>query len=89
MLIFARLRNLTEETEKQLNTMAFTYDIEKDSLYQRGLKKGEEKGIEKGLEKGVEKGITQIALKMKKEGVAVEEISKFTGLTIQQINDLK
>lgn len=56
--------------------MAFTYDIEKDALYQ------------KGKAQGIEEGILQIALKMKKEGFSAEDIVKATGLTKEQVERL-
>jgi predicted transposase/invertase (TIGR01784 family) len=60
--------------------MAITYDIEKDTLYQKGLKKGEEKGEQKG--------ILITALKMKKAGFAIQDIMKVTDLTKEQIEKL-
>jgi len=49
LLFLSRMRNFEEETTKILDNMPITYDIEKDSLYQRGVKQGIEKGIEKGV----------------------------------------
>jgi predicted transposase YdaD len=42
----ARLRNLTQETQKQVTDMGLLYDITKDYLYQEGLNKGIEEGRE-------------------------------------------
>lgn len=83
LLTFARLRdfNITKET---LEIMAITYDIEKDALYQKGLKKGEQKGYEKGERKG----ILNTALKMKKTVFSTQDIMKVTDLTKEQIEKL-
>lgn len=56
---------------------------------EKGMKKGMEKGMEKGLEKGLEKGHeeekNQIARKMKSDGLPVDIISKYTGLSVEEI----
>lgn len=42
LTIFSRLRNLDEETSKMISTMSLHYDIEKDYLYNLGIKKQKE-----------------------------------------------
>ena len=67
----------------------------------KGLKKGMKKGIQKGIERGLAKGIEQGIEKGRKEeayGIArslkslgkmsTEEISKVTGLTVKEIQEL-
>lgn len=55
---------------------------------QEGLKEGIEKGFEKGIEKGkMEEKITS-AKKFLEMGLTVEQVSKGTGLTIEQIKGL-
>lgn len=56
-----------------------------NSAERRGMKKGLEKGMEKGLEKGHEEEKKQIARKMKSDGLPVDIISKYTGLTVEEI----
>lgn len=52
-----------------------------------------EQGIEQGIQQGMEKGSIQekenIARNMLKEGIDINIISKVTGLTLEQINNLK
>ena len=48
-----------------------------------------EKGLEKGLQKGTQKGKLEDALEMLKDGVAVEKIAKYTGLSPDMITALK
>ena len=71
LLVFARLRNLTEETEKQLNTMAFTYNIEKDAFFKRGKQKEKESTVRNLLKLGK---------------LTREEIAQITGLSLEQID---
>lgn len=52
---------------------------------EKGMKKGLEKGMEKGLEKGHEEEKKQIARKMKSDGLPVDIISKYTGLSVEEI----
>ena len=57
--VLARLRNLTQETQKQIQDMGLTYNVTEDFLYQQGIEKGIEQGIEQGIERGIEQGIEQ------------------------------
>lgn len=71
--ILSNLRNLQEETFKQIANMAFEYDIETDYLFK------------KGKEEGMEERNKEIAKKMKAKGHPVKEIAELTGLSIEQI----
>ena len=57
---------------------------------QQGMEKGMEKGMGKGMEKGMEKGRTDMSFKIAKELKSLNypsaDISKATGLTIEQID---
>ncbi len=66
--VLARLRNLTQETQKQVTDMGLLYDITKDYLYQEGLAKGEERGIEKGIEQGSERARREMITEMLRDG---------------------
>ena len=41
------------------------------------------------MEKGRESAIIETAKKMKQDGLSYENISKYTGLSIEKLNDLK
>ena len=60
---------------------------------EQGIEKGIEKGIEQGIEKGIEKGIEQekieIVKNMLKDEVDISVISKYTGLSKEEIERLK
>ena len=82
------------EAEKQADvtqkSQLYTAELkgEKRGL-QKGLEKGEAIGLEKGEAIGLEKGKIEIALRMLKKGKSVAEISDTTGLSTQQIEQLK
>ena len=54
-----------------------------------GIEKGRAEGIEKGRADGIEENKRETACKMKADGLPVDVIAKYTGLTVDQINDLQ
>ena len=60
---------------------------------EKGLAEGRAEGIAEGIEQGRVEGINQrnidIAKNMLKDDMSLEIISKYTGLSINEINDLK
>jgi DNA repair protein RadC len=65
--------------------------IKKEALKvgeKKGRKEGRKVGKKVGMEKGIEKGIKKVAKKMKKDGVDLDQIKKFTGLSKKDIQDL-
>ncbi len=84
--------NLEEVLQKQITGMALTYDIEKDSLYQKGLLKGKQEGMEEGLQEGMEKGELQKALKFARKclekGMRPQETAELTELPLEKIEVL-
>jgi len=50
---------------------------------------GHEKGHEKGIEKGIEKRNLEVAIEMIKDGESNDKISKYTGLTDDEIEKLR
>ena len=60
-----------------------------EKLEQRGLEKGKEAGIQIGREEDKTQGTTNIALNMIPENMDAKLIAKFTGMTIEEINELK
>ena len=60
---------------------------------EKGMEKGMELGMEKGMEKGMKKGMNQkaldIARNMLADGVDINLIMKYSGLTQEQIEKLK
>ncbi len=56
--------------------------------YQEILREGEAKGLAEGEAKGEIKATHQIALNMLRSGIALDLIAQFTGLSIEQVQDL-
>jgi predicted transposase/invertase (TIGR01784 family) len=54
----------------------------------KGIEKGREEGIEKGREEGREEGKREDARRMKGDGMSSELISKYTGLSAEEIAEL-
>ena len=83
-----------EEWEYEASKMAYR-DIKNsiDTAKQEGLAEGMEKGMELGMKKGMKKGMNQkaldIARNMLADGVDINLIMKYSGLTQEQIENLK
>ena len=63
------------------------YDVEEK--HKQDLEDAEEYGIQQGFEKGIEQRNIEIAKNMLKDGSEVELISKYTNLSISEIEELK
>ena len=87
----AEYSNLTKE-EKTMYDSSLKYKWDNKNVLDYALKEGMEKGMEKGIEKGIEKGKFEkaiaIAREMKKDGLPSSQISKFTELSIEEIEKL-
>ena len=91
------MRNFEHVKEELINDMPIFYDVEKDSLYQKGMKKGialgEEKGIALGEEKGIEKGIAigeekvieKSVILLHKAGYSATEISEVYDYNLEKV----
>ena len=87
-----------ELREYEASKMAYR-DIKNsiDTAKQEGLAEGMEKGMELGMEKGMKKGMAKgmnqkaldIARNMLADGVDINLIMKYSGLTQEQIEKLK
>ncbi|EHQ26818.1 Rpn family recombination-promoting nuclease/putative transposase [Mucilaginibacter paludis] len=83
--IFVQLRSSVEQQfEKAMETITKFFKEEKDFLY----RKGEVKGREEGREEGEYRKSLAIAAEMKKDGFSVEQINKFTKLSVEEIERL-
>jgi predicted transposase/invertase (TIGR01784 family) len=56
---------------------------------EKGIQTGIEKGREEGREEGIQEGIRNVIEKMLQQGLALEQISDWTGLSIEQIKQFK
>ena len=88
MKMSASERRAYEAFNKRLLDIASAnFTKEADIYFAR--KEGMEEGIEIGMEKGIEKGMEKTALNSMKAGLDNDTISKITGLTTEQIEDLR
>ena len=55
---------------------------------EKGIKKGKLEGIKEGIEKGEKNKTISMAKSMKKDGADINLISKYTGLTVDEIKKL-
>jgi len=93
----AKDRWIVEELERLSMDDKFIdeYDAEKVNrmMMQTEFDDGFEQGIEQGIEKGIEKGSKETTVEIAKESlklnIPVEQISKITKLTIEEILNLK
>jgi len=56
---------------------------------QDSFEKGEIKGIQKGIQKGLKEGKLEIAQTILKEKLPIDQISKLTGLSVEEIKSLQ
>lgn len=92
-----KMKRLAELREKAI----YEYNTAANSGFKRGMKNGLEEGIRQGIEQGIEKGIEQgiekgkkskakeIALELLKNNVSIEIIKNTTGLSDEEIKNLK
>lgn len=77
---------LTERDHRNIYAERFEEGLVKGRA--EGVAIGIEKGIEKGREEGREENKLEIARKMKEDGLSVEMISRYSGLTAEVIESL-
>ncbi len=79
-----------KEYEKHIEELRFrasvahTEQIKLEFAKEQGIKEG----LEKGLEKGIKEGKLETAKKMKEEGLSIEMIARYTGLSEEEIHNL-
>jgi len=79
-----------EERKLYEDSLKYYRDIKNvvDTSREEGVAEGIEQGLEQGLEQGIEQGIERTAKEMKKDGVSIEKIMQYTGLSKDEINKL-
>ncbi len=88
----AKMRELYEARLKwQLDYNQRIYDAQEEGFakgMEIGIEQGIEKGIEKGIEQGIEKGKLDMAVNMLKNGLSLQDTSRYTGLSEDVLNNL-
>ena len=87
----AEIARYTPEERRQYEASVKEY-WDYTSIMDTAYMKGEKKGLEKGLEQGRAEGRAEVKLtmasRMKADGLPIEAIAKYTGLTIGEISKL-
>ena len=76
-----KMERLAELREKAIR--------DEKALYNTGIREGKELGEKIGREKGIKENKRAIAKKMLSKGIRVKEIIELTGLTEEEIEELK
>lgn len=69
--------------------MAYISSLDRKRDYSNTIAYAKKEGIAEGIEKGERKKAIELALKFKKMGISIADISKGTGLTVEEIEKLK
>ena len=78
-----------EASKKAYRDIKNSIDTAKQEGKQEGLAEGMELGMKKGMEKGKNEKAVEIAKTMLSDGVDINLIMKYSGLTQEQIDKLK
>ena len=82
-----------DEHERYLAELRQKYIMDQKAIegagFDKGLKAGIEQGIEQGIQQGIEQKTIEIAKKLKEQNIDIEVISKVTGLSIKEIENLE
>ena len=74
-------------TENTLYSSGVRQGLEKG--IEQGLEKGRKEGMELGVQKGRKEGLRQTARNLKSMGLGIADIQKATGLSEEEIRDLR
>ncbi|MGN1327857.1 MAG: Rpn family recombination-promoting nuclease/putative transposase [Clostridia bacterium] len=81
-----------DEKVKRLAELRQKAIMDEKAYYRTGVRVGLEDGLERGLKQGKEQGIQQrnqeIARKLLKRNMAIEEISEITGIAVKEIEEI-
>ncbi|MBP3707038.1 MAG: Rpn family recombination-promoting nuclease/putative transposase [Clostridia bacterium] len=80
------------EADETVSWIAFQETMahaEEMARREEAVKEGMEEGMKKGMKEGMKEGMTKIAKNMLKDGVKIEDIIKYTGLTNEELEKLR
>ena len=86
--IYQSNRRLYDELAQAFGRRMFSMEVETMDEFKERRKIMDQKSVEKGIEKGRLEGIEFVALQMIEKGIPTSEIQTYTGLTLEQIQDL-
>ena len=62
--------------------------VQRREAYREGLAEGIEQGISQGIEQGAEQTKIEIAKKLLKDNLPIEQIAKYTALPLEKVQEL-
>ncbi len=92
--VMDRMMTLPPELKRQFREELEQYEAEAkmpliSSMEELAKEEGREEGIQIGKQEGIQQGIQHMVIKLLQEGVAIELISKTSGLSVEQIEQLR
>ena len=82
-------RSILDAIQKSRNDFYNDMTAAKEEGKEEGLKEGKEEGLKEGKEEGLKEKSIEIAKNMLKDNVDINIISKYSGLSVEEINKLK
>ena len=79
--------NLLKEDFQRFNNFRDRYSV-METAKNEGIAEGRAEGEAIGIQKGALQEKTSIAMQMKKDGMPIEMIAKYSGLSIEQIKEI-
>ena len=61
---------------------------QREEAFEDGFEKGKITGLNKGIQQGIQQGIIDTAKKMLENNLPLESIAKYTGLSINEIENI-
>ena len=78
-----------DEEVKRLAELREKWEMDRNSEIGQAKKEGIEEGKAEGKEEGKAEGILEIAKNMLKDGMKLETVTKYTGLSKKELEELK
>jgi len=88
LIDYDRLTPETRHLMKIAEQRKVVRNLDEEKARKEGHEDGRKEGLEEGLEKGAEEERIKMAKTMKKEGEPIDKISKYTGLSKEEIEKL-
>ena len=92
-LIFRLPESFDKKLSEEIIQLEEEYKMQHVTSWERiakkeGKREGKREGIEEGIEEGMEKKAKETAKKMLEDGLPIETILKYTGLTEKEVKEL-
>ena len=78
-----------DEHERYLTELRQKYIMDQKAIEDAGYDKGLKAGLQQGLQQGIQQEKIAIAKNMKKQNIDIKTICKVTGLSIEEIKNIK